>query len=259
MSETCAAGLPADSAGTPWAGRRFEANRFAADDGTAPAAWLAAVRRFRLGEIRISDVIAELHRTRLLIPLVAHLEQGEITSGGLTADKAAELATVTVATPDGQRALPVFSSVQAMQAWNPDARPVPAEAPRVALAAAGEHTPRVVVDPGTESEFVVRWPALEALATGETWRPAIEDPRVLDAFLRPAAELPSIKSLVLVPGDPHSRLAGPEILVQLEVIDGLEAADLQEMADWLGEQWRADETIMAEVDSIGVRFVRSPR
>lgn len=259
MSETCAAGLPADSAGTPWAGRRFEANRFAADDGTAPAAWLAAVRRFRLGEIRISDVIAELHRTRLLIPLVAHLEQGETTSGGLTADKAAELATVTVATPDGQRALPVFSSVQAMQAWNPDARPVPAEAPRVALAAAGEHTPRVVVDPGTESEFVVRWPALEALATGETWRPAIEDPRVLDAFLRPAAELPSIKSLVLVPGDPHSRLAGPEILVQLEVIDGLEAADLQEMADWLGEQWRADEMIMAEVDSIGVRFVRSPR
>lgn len=257
MTDSRASGLPADSAGTPWAGRRFEANRFATDDGTSPTAWLEAVRRFRLAEISIGEVIAVLHKTRLLIPLVAELESSGVAENGLPVDKSAELATVTVATPDGQRALPVFTAVDAMQQWNPEARPVPAEAPRVALAAAGEHTPRVVVDPGAESEFVVRWPALEALATGRAWTPAIDDPRVLEAFMRPASELPSIKSLVLTPGDPTSQLRGPEILVQLEIIDGLDAAALKEMSDWLSEQWRADETIMGQVDSIGVRFVRT--
>lgn len=257
MHDRCDHDLPSDSAGTPWAGRRFEENRFSADDGTAPEVWLETVRRFRLAEVSITEVISALHETRLLIPLLARLETAGVNDKGVTVDKSAELSTVSVSTPDGQRALPVFSSIEAMRRWNPEARPVPAEAARVALAAAGENTPRVVVDPGSESEFVVRWPALEALATGVEWVPAIDDARVLEAFMRPAGEVPSIKSLVLMPGDPTSRLRGPEVIVQLEVIDGLDAAKLKEITDWLSERWREDATIAQRVDSIGVRCVRT--
>jgi hypothetical protein len=42
---------------------------------------------------------------------------------------------VTVAAPDGRRVLPVFTSV-AIAAWDPRARPVPADGVRTALSAA---------------------------------------------------------------------------------------------------------------------------
>ncbi|MEB0306706.1 hypothetical protein QN345_15505, partial [Cryobacterium sp. 10I1] len=41
------AGVPADSAGQPWAGRAFEANDHADDDGSAPLDLLAALARYR--------------------------------------------------------------------------------------------------------------------------------------------------------------------------------------------------------------------
>lgn len=247
-----------DSAGVPWAGRRLEENPYADDDGSAPPRLIESLRRFHAGEVGASEVIAALAKERLLIPLVAELGEGGVGAAGLKTDKSADLAIVTVRTPDGQTALPVFSSVAAMAAWDASARPVPADGPRVALAAASEETTRVVVDPGAPTEFVVRRTAFEAIATGHPWTPPWEDARVLAAFMEPASEHAVIRSLVLMPGDAKARLAGPEVVVQLDIMKGLDAAEIKVITDELARRWGADPVIAQRVDSVNVKLVSLP-
>ncbi len=122
---------------------------------------------------------------------------------------------MTVAGPDGRAVLPAFTSVDTMRAWNPAARPIPTAAERVALAAAGEGTELVVIDATSLTEFTLRRPALWAVARREPWMPSYLDEEVLAAFLGRAAGESVVRAVQLAPGDPSSRLAGPELLVHL--------------------------------------------
>ena len=154
----------ADSAGQPWAGRTFEPNRYADDDGTAPPAVAAALAAFAAGTADEVAVVDALRGTRVLIPLVAALGEAGRNDAGVTVDKSADLSIVTVAGPDGRTVLPVFTSAAAMSAWNPAARPVPVDLRTAALAAADERTELIVLDAGSETEFGLRRPAVWALA-----------------------------------------------------------------------------------------------
>ncbi|WP_353809551.1 SseB family protein [Agromyces sp. SYSU T00194] len=247
----------ADSAGQPWAGRAFTPNTHAADDGAMPERLGEAIRRFRAREVGQSDVVDAFREARLLIPLVARLGDGgtEVGAHGLAIEKSQELAIVTVAGPDGRNVLPVFGSVAAMSAWNPEARPVPADGVRVALAAASEDTELVVLDPGSAGEFVVRRPALWAVAQSEPWRPAFEDDAVRDAFARSISSELAAVATTLEPGDPGARLAGPEVVVRLELLAGLERAELDAVLQRLAQRWAADDAIATRVDSLTVRLV----
>lgn len=71
-----------DSAGVPWEGRAFHENPGAGDDGSAPPRLIEAIRRFRAGELGAPEVIAALHDSRLLLPLIA--ERGD---EGIGADR----------------------------------------------------------------------------------------------------------------------------------------------------------------------------
>ena len=79
---------------------------------------------------------------------------------------------MTVAAPDGRKVLPVFTSVTAMAAWDPKARPVPADGVRTALSAAADDTDLIVIDPASATEFVLRRPAVWAIGQGHPWEPA---------------------------------------------------------------------------------------
>lgn len=247
----------ADSAGQPWAGRSFDENTHAEDDGSAPPALLDALARFRAGVHGQAGVVDALRGARLLIPLVAHLGEAGENEHGHTIDKSQELSIVTVAGPDGRNVLPVFSSVQAMAAWNPKARPVPADGVRVALAAASENTDLVVLDPLSPTEFAVRRPALWAIAQAQEWRPSFESGAVLEAFQSSVSSELSVLSVSLVPGDPGAVLAGPELLVRLELVDGLTRELLDVTLSRLAQRWAASDIIATQVDSLTVKLVRS--
>ena len=244
-----------DSAGTPWAGRSFEPNASAADDGSAPERLVEALRRFSSHELGESDVVDALRESRLLIPLVAHLGEAGVNEHGVVIDKSQELSIITVAGPDGRNVLPVFTSVTAMGHWNPKARPVPATAVRVALAAASEQTELVVLDPTSPTEFVIRRPALWAIAQSLPWTPSFLDEEVLDAFADAAADEPAVRSVALAPGDPASRLAGPELVVQLALVDGLSKDELDAAVSRMQQKWLASEVISTRVDSMRVQLV----
>jgi hypothetical protein len=249
-----------DSAGVPWQGRHFEHTGSSDDDGAAPEKLIEAIRRFQAGELGEADVVDALRDSRLLVPLVAHLgadgvdEHGAVRAGPRV-DKTQELSIVTVAGPDGRTVLPAFTSVAAMGAWNPSARPIPVAAPRVALAAASENTDLVVLDPKGPTEYAVRRPALWAIAQSQPWLPSYLDPGVLDAFMDAAAPEPTVTTVQLAPGDPHSRLAGPELIVQLSLAAGLDRAALDAVVARMRERWAASPLIATRVDSLKVRLV----
>ncbi|PRY69732.1 type III secretion system (T3SS) SseB-like protein [Glaciihabitans tibetensis] len=243
-----------DSAGVPWEGRAFEHNPGSDDDGSAPERLVEALRRFRSRELGEAEVVAALRESRLLIPLVAVLGEAGQNDSGQIVDKTQELSIVTVAGPDGRTVMPVFTSVAAMAAWNPRARPVPADAVRVALAAASEGTELVVLDPTSSTEFVLRRPALWAIAQGRPWRPCYLDEEVLDEFLRSAEPEDSVVAVQLSSNDPDARLAGAELLVHLSLMDGLDRKALAELLERLGKRWGENEIIALRVDSMRVQL-----
>ncbi|GAA4376841.1 SseB family protein [Agromyces bauzanensis] len=248
--------VAADSAGVPWAGRAFQPNPHADDDGRAPEGLAAAIRRFHAGDGGQAEVVAEFARSRLLIPLLAELGDGgtEVGAHGLAVDKSQELSIVTVEGPDGRRVLPVFASVDAMTRWNPAARPVPADGVRVALAAADDGTDLVVLDPGSDGEFVLRRPAVWAVAQQQPWHPSSEAPEVRAAFERSIRTELSVLGIELAAGDPDARLAGPELVVRLSLVDGLTRVELDAVLQRLAKRWAADDAIATLVDSLNVRL-----
>lgn len=246
---------PTDSAGQPWAGRSFQPTGFEGDDGSIPAAFAEARTALANGQGSETAVVAAVRTSRLLIPLVATLGEGGEGAHGLHADKSADLAIVTVAGPDGVPVVPVFSHVQAMSAWNPAARPVPADARRVALAAADEGVNRVIIDPGADTVFALRRPALWAIAQDEAWTSPADDPEVLVEIETAASAVPEILGVRVVAGDPAYDLTGSELLIAAVLPAGLTPENLQSVGGRLNEALQGSAVIAQRVDSLGVRFL----
>jgi hypothetical protein len=248
-------GRATDSAGQPWEGRSFGETAFADDDGSAPPELLSAIHGFRQRTAGEASVVDALRGARLLIPLVAKLGESGVNDHGVTVDKSAELSIVTVAGPDGRNVLPVFSSVAAMQRWNPQARPVPADGVRVALAAADEGTDLVVLDPTSDTEFVVRRPALWAVAQSLPWTPSHADPEVAGEIEHSVSTEAAVVAVALTAGDPDATLRGPELVVQLALRPGLDQSALTELLERVQSRWAASGLIAARVDSLAVKLV----
>lgn len=271
VPESLIPGGSADSAGFPWAGRVFDHHEtaFADDDGATPSVLLAAITSLRdaaqayvagadrdaltvLAERR-ANVLVELSRTRVLVPLLAEAGDIGLTPEGKTVEKTQELSIVTVAAPDGRRVMPVFASVDAMRAWNPESRPIPVPAPQAAVAAAQEGTDLIILDPGSpDTQFGVRRTELEALALGQRHTPAWADAQVREAFLAGAAGESSLRALALLPGDPSGELVAPETEIHLLLEPGLDRTVLTEMLARIQERWARSAVIAERVDSMRV-------
>lgn len=268
-------GGAADSAGFPWAGRTFDHHdtAFAADDGSAPEALQEAVQRVRNAAAAYSaatdnqqavlaladahaDALQALAGSRVLVPLLAEAGDIGMTPEGRTVEKTQELSIVTVAAPDGRRVMPVFTSVETMRRWDPQARPIPVPAPQVAIAVAEELTDLIIVDGNTpECEFGVRRTQLQDVALGQRSRPPWADDDVLAAFTEVAQHEPRIELIRLLPADPEARLVTPETEVQLTLRPGLSRDDLDDIVSAARQSWAANEVIAARVDSLRLRLI----
>lgn len=248
----------ADSAGVPWAGRSFASNPHAGDDGSADAALLHALEDVHAGKGDAVAVVEAYRSARLLIPLVAEAGEVGVAPSGLAVDKTQELSIVTVAAPDGRRVLPVFTSVDAMTRWDAAARPVPADGVRTALSAADDDTDLIVIDPASPTEFVLRRPAVWAIAQGHAWEPSHTSPEVFAGLQESIGGELAVLDLGVAPGDPSGRLRGPELVVVLELMPGLDQAELDAVLQRLARRWASDDRIAVLVDSLTVKLVRTP-
>jgi hypothetical protein len=267
------AGGATDSAGQPWAGRSLAGDdarihNFEDDDGTADAGYLAAIADLRAGTADEAAVVASLATARVFIPIVAQLAEGGESAHGLHADKQADMALVTLKAADGRTAMPAFTSAGALASWHPDARPVAVYAARAALSAVAEGAELLVLDPGAEVTFVVRRPAVWALAQQQDWTPSYMDGELAAEMGRAAADFPAVRRVELLPGrGVASRAAdgsavpgggaGPELQVVLYLEDGLDAAGVQQLVAGLQAEWSRNVLFGERVDSIEIKLRRA--
>lgn len=248
----------ADSAGQPWQGRSFQANPAAGDDGTADPGLLAALVEFAAGRGSRVAVVDALRTARLLVPLLAEAGDIGVTAEGRRVDKTQELSLVTVEGPGGRSVLPAFTSVDTLRAWNPVARPVPAEATRIALAAGADGS-GVVIDPGSATEFALRRPALAALATGDPWAPAWDDDDLWDAYGAFMEGESAILAIDIGPVREESSFFDPEVAVVLTIPSDLAAEDAERLVARADAVWRTlDPSGFDGPTSLAVAAVRAP-
>lgn len=255
-------GGAADSAGFPWAGRTFDHHEtaFADDDGSVPESYRQAITALReatlsKSAVRVAeaqaDALVALSGIRVLVPLLAEAGGFGLTPEGRTVEKTQELSIVTVAAPDGRRVMPVFSSVDSMRVWNPEARPIPVPAPQAAIAAAQEQTDLIIIDPGSpDLEFGVRRTQLEAMALGRWEVPGWADSEVAEAFAQVTATEPRVARVELAPGDPDARLLTPEVDAVVTLQPGLDREQLSEIIETVQRTWAASPIIAARIDSM---------
>lgn len=135
---------------------------FPDDDGRIYAALESA-----LGEPE--QVLAVLGEVRVFVPIVATLGEQSLAAGPealAKGDKDADMAAVMMTGADGRRALLVFSSLAAMERWNPQARPVPVWGRAAAVAAQDEGASALLLDLGAPHFQVVETDDLTHLAKG---------------------------------------------------------------------------------------------
>ena len=227
---------------------------FAGDDGTAVPAVAAALAAVADGSGSVRAVVDALAGTRVLVPVLAELEVGDVVvhdGHEHTVDKEASAGIVALRAPDGRTALPVFTSVATMAAWRSDARPVPSDVARAALSAVTEGWEVLVVDPGGPTTVLVPRPAVWALAQQERWHPAVTadgvDPEVRAAI---AAAVSPVRGVVAVDAVPGTRA---EVAVVVELVAGLDRPRLDGVLAQVNVALAGVELVAARVDSVELR------
>lgn len=232
-----------DTGGLPWAGRTLTGTGFDDDTGEADGRLTGLLGQAHPDPVA---VVAAVAQARLVVPIVA--VPGEIDdSSGLPVDATSDMASVTLVAPDGQRALPAFTSTGALAAWNPEARPVPVTAQRAALAAVQEGCDVIPLDLGAPpgpAAYTLRPSMVWALAMGRAWAPAHEDAHVAAAVAAAVAPEPAVTGHALADaGDGGLR-------VEVSLRPGLSREQVGELLGRVGERIAADGEARARIDAL---------
>lgn len=228
-----------DSAGLTWRGREVTDTGFGTDDGSADPAVSAALAD--PGDLR--SLLRVLNGARFLVPIVADPTE-VVQEGQLMADKAADMAVAVLVAPEGTRALPVFTSMDSLHAWDPSARPSPVTSARAAQAAVSERCDIMVVDLAGPHPTTLRPSMVWALAMERDWLAAHEDPHVVQAVSAAVEPEPVIDRAVCEDGGDGA------LRIALHVIPGLTGDQLGELASRVGGQLATDGETRARIDAI---------
>ncbi|OEU96773.1 SseB family protein, partial [Streptomyces oceani] len=87
---------------------------FADDDGSPDPALAAALAAWQADAGAEPGLLSALAGARLLIPVVALLDQVETGGDGLRREKSSDMAVPTLTAPGGRRALPAFTSLDSL-------------------------------------------------------------------------------------------------------------------------------------------------
>ncbi len=271
-AQLASAGRTTDTAGQPWKGRNLgegssHKHQFAQDSGQTEPQVEQELGRFIRGQAAEEDLVRVLGQSRVFAPILAAVSHSVITEQGLVADKESEMALVSIKAPDGRKALPVFTCVAALTSWHEQARPVAAQLRRAALAAVEDENQLIVVNPGQDFTFVVRRPAVWAIAQGKKWLPSYKDPLILEALNRFARQVEPIKKVEIAAGDGVASATrsgmkvkgggpGPELKIMLKLLPGLTREQLQEALAAFQELLAGSTLVAERVDSVQLALLR---
>jgi hypothetical protein len=248
----------ADSAGIPFDGREFRAHPFQGDDGSAPESLENALSRWasEKSPSAVSDVVEALRTSRVLVPLLAEAGEFGVTDSGHVVDKSQELSIVTVEGPDGQPVAVCFSDTESMSRWRADSRPVPVEAQKVAAWVVEDQLGRAVINPGSDTECVLRRGAIVSLLTGDPYRSPADDPEIVHHVSAAFEQFP-VDGVSLHIGWDLVGGNGPDLILQVALAPGLSAEQLHERQAHWAKVWAASPVLNRYVDGIRLKIVAS--
>ena len=247
-------------------GRSLLSTGFDGDDGTADPALIEVLAAARRDEAGVYPAYAALAGRRVLVPVVAVLGESEdaetLGPDGkpLRRDKDSDMAVVTLVAGDGTKAMPVFTSVQALTEWatqagHPQARPIPVAVETAAAAAIQEGAAVLLIDLGGPGQFEVSGGALRAFAQGRKPLPPAVDPEVMAAVKRVLTSVPEVAAVL-----DSARLgqAAEEVtMLALGFIPGTDPATLAEPLQRVAQGISAD-PLLRERLSGGLQIVLAP-
>lgn len=266
VAQLASAGRETDTGGQPWEGRNLgegtsHTHQFPDDTGFADEHLAKVLADFAQGRVTETEVVAALAGTRVFAAVVAQLTQAHVTDEGLVSDKESDMALVSIKAPDGRKALPVFTSTEGLTSWHEQARPVAADIRKTALSAVEDENQLLVLNPGAEATFVVRRPAVWALAKAQEWVPSYADPDVADELSRLAEGIEPILQVRASRGDgvntkSRSGLvldgggSGPELKITLVLEAGLDREELNAVLGAYQQRLASSEVVSEKVDSV---------
>ncbi|MFI6286330.1 SseB family protein [Streptomyces sp. NPDC051018] len=179
---------------------------FSDDDGGADPRLAAALAAWAEDRSAERPVLEALTGARLLVPVVAVLGETETDENGLRREKTSDMAVPTLTAGD-RRALPAFTSMDALHRWDPAARPVAVPLHQALRAVAHERADTLVLDLAGPVPYQLTGPALLALAEGRTSADPLDDPAVTGAVREAVAAEPAVLRAHLLPGGEGGTLA----------------------------------------------------
>lgn len=173
--------MPVGEQARPFEGIQIPDPGHSGDAGAADPVVTAALSAYAADPSGYAEALAVLLESRVLVPVVAVLGDVEVDAAGLAHDKSSDMATVLMTGRDGRTALLAFTGTAPLEAWNPEARPVPVGCALAARSAVQDGADALVIDLAGPVTFVVQGEGLSRIAAG--WRLA----RVGDrpAWIRP--------------------------------------------------------------------------
>lgn len=267
-AQLASAGQKTDTGGQPWEGRNLaegtsHTHQYPGDQGTTDPALQEVFDAFVAGQVDEAAVVDALRNVRIFAPVVAQLSQAEITEAGLVSDKESDMALVSIQAPDGRKALPIFTAVDALTGWHDLARPVAADMRKTALSAVEDDNQLIVINPGQNVTFVLRRPAFWAIAKGQEWVPSYRNSQVAQALQDIAAPISAVTAVEAAPGQGvYSRTAdgtvlaggghGPELKITLRLALGLTQDQLNHTVQTFQQGLAINPVISELVDSVQI-------
>ncbi len=144
-------------------------------------------------------MLAALHGARVVAAVAAVADETATTAAGLTIDKTADIALVLLHDAAGRRALPVFSSLASLTAWDPGSRPVPVEGPRAAGVALAEGAADLLLDPAGPQPVTFGEREVRALLRPTATVPAYDDEELAATIRAVTSHVPAVRSTRLEP------------------------------------------------------------
>ncbi len=242
------AGAATDSAGMPWARRDLSPSGFEGDAGASDPAVLAALDS--PDDLALMRVLPD---ARFLVAVVAQADEIVHGADGLVHDASVDMALVTLVAPDGRRALPAFTGLAELAAWDPAARPVPVAADRLGQAAIAEGCESVVLNLGSPGERELRPSQVWALAMRRPWLPPEQDPFVAAALAAALRPEPEVTGHAAYAASPPGTL-GVEVLLR----PGLTQSQVSDVLTRVGERLATDGEFRARIDGLAFRLAPAP-
>ena len=144
------------------------ASDFSDDDGAGDPVLRRALKSYTESATAESarNLLDILCEARLLVPVVAVLDQSDVNDAGQQIDKDSHMRSVEFTSNDGRTAILAFTGTDSLEHWQEDARPIPRAAYEVARGALEQELDGLIIDIAGPAPTAIDGTLLALLAVG---------------------------------------------------------------------------------------------